>query len=152
MVDDVRDGRPATAVSFDERLTVPIGWLAAAAVLAFGLGGYFTVYAGSAAVSAVAWVLIVAVTQAALWWLGRSRITVARGSLTVSNGSTRRRVALDAVLGARAVAVRAALRPGCFAVTKPWVTSGVVLDTAQGRWVLSSRRPEELVQALGTAG
>jgi Protein of unknown function (DUF3093) len=153
MVNDVRGERPAAGgAPFDERLRVPGSWLAVATVLALGLGCYFTVYAGSVAVSVLAWVLIAAATQVALWWLGRTRITVVDGSLTVRQGSTRQRVGIEAVHGARAVAVRAALRPGCFAVTRPWIGTGVLLDTEQGRWVLSSRRPDELVEALAGAG
>jgi hypothetical protein len=137
------------ATRFDERLTLPWGWQAFGAVLAFGLGGYFTAYGGSAAVTYLAWALIVVAALAALWWLGRPRITVADGALSVGRGSrTTHRVELTAVRGAQVAAVRAALRPGCFAMTRPWVSRGVVIDTDRGRWVISSRRPELLVEAL----
>ncbi len=130
---------------YEERLAVPRLWYVWAAVCAGAFGSYFTVYADSALARLVAYGAMFAALAAALWLLGRPRLAVTDTSVRAAG----RTISRDAVHGSVACTdIRTVLAPGMFALTRPWIRTGVRVDTATGAWVLSSRHPDELAMAI----
>ncbi|MQA25477.1 MAG: DUF3093 family protein [Micromonosporaceae bacterium] len=141
-----------------ERLAVPwwlwLPGLGTAALLAA------EVHLGAPGIRAwLPYAILLPLTAAGLWQLGRLRVAVVGGEFQVD----------DARLPARHVARAEALTPEqkrellgprahpfAFAVQRPWVrgTVKVTLDDPDDPtpyWVVSSRRPEQLVAALTAA-
>ncbi|WP_165486016.1 DUF3093 family protein [Frankia sp. Cppng1_Ct_nod] len=134
---------------YEERLTVPRFWHLGAAVCAGIVGSYFTVYTDSTGIRVAVYGSLFVVMEVALWLLGRPRLTVTDETVSVAGQVVARDSVRD---GAACADIRAVLAPGMFAVTRPWIRTGVWLRTADGVWVLSSRRPDELRAALGYQG
>ncbi|WP_182357340.1 DUF3093 domain-containing protein [Tomitella gaofuii] len=153
--------RPAPDVVYSERLWIPLWWwligAAVAALLGYELHLAFP--------SVPTWVLMVAmqpISLAAGAWLSRSRLTVTEDPAGREFHITgRAHLPLSAV--SRAVAVprsakRAAmgrqLDPAAFVFQRPWVgpLALIVLDDPDDPtpyWLVSSRRPHRLLDALG---
>ena len=154
---------------YSERLWVPIWWwvvaLALAALIGFELG--------LALRGIQAWILMVAmVPLAALLcvWLSRDQISVthAAGSDPRSPEGTldiKGRAHLPLAAIARTVSVPASARiaamgrqldPEAFVAQRPWVKTLVLIvlddeDDPTPYWLISSRRPDRLMEALGSA-
>ncbi|HMA46378.1 MAG TPA: DUF3093 family protein, partial [Frankiaceae bacterium] len=83
--------------------------------------------------------------EVVLWLVGRARVRVAGGALEAGGC----RLPLAEVLNAEVVAdVKPLLRPGVHALVRPWLATGVLVESTTEIWVLSSRRPADLVAAL----
>jgi len=146
--------RLATA-AYRERLAVPWWWWPTAPAFAALLAA--EVYLGVPGLAT--WIPYVALLPAALatlWWLGRLQIAVADDEFLVDDARlplrfVARVVALDRV--AKRDLLGPGAHPQAFVVQRPWISGGVQVilnDPADPTpyWVVSSRRPKELAQAL----
>lgn len=145
------DGAP---VGYSERLTVP--WWAWPAGLGLAALMAAEVYLGASALAWLPYAILLPATAAGLVALGRIRVRVAGGELFVDDARIPVNFItevnpLDAetkrvVLGPLAV-------PDVFAVGRPWIPGAVriVIDDPADPtpyWVISTRRPVELAEAL----
>lgn len=129
----------------DERLRVPWSWHLAGVAAAAVFGSYPAAYTNHPVTRIPTYLLALLLVEVALWLIGRPRVRVGGGLLEAGD----RRLPLAGVLHAEVVPdVRRALRPGVCAVVRPWVPTGVLVESAAGRWVVSSRRPADLVTAV----
>jgi hypothetical protein len=132
-------------------------WLPAAAVAAT-LAAEVKLGAPGAA-TWVAYLVLLPLTVAGLWWLGRIRIEVSNGELRVDDAHIPLRYVGEVtplapeekrdLLGPYA-------DPEAFVVQRPWIGGAVqvqVRDRADPTpyWLISTRRPQELAQALRSA-
>lgn len=104
----------------------------------------------------IGYLVLIPLCLAALWWLGRSRVRVGGGRLVAGDRS----VALGHVGRIDVVARRdkqqalgPELDPSAFLLHRAWVGPLVRVEITDREapepyWVLSSRRPERLVEAL----
>jgi hypothetical protein len=142
-------------VRYAERLTVPWWlWLPALA-----LAGLFATELWLGAGGVRAWLpyaVLLPLTAAALWWLGRIRIVVADGEWRVDDAHLPLRYIADAIpldaAGKREL-LGVGADPLAFVVQRPWVAGAVqvlLADPADPTpyWVVSSRRPGTLAAAL----
>lgn len=128
----------------DERLRVPWWWhLAAIAAAVFG--SYPAAYTNHPVTRVPTYLAAFVLVEVVLWLVGRARVRVAGGALEAGG----RRLPLAEVLNAEVVPdVKPLLRPGVHALVRPWLAAGVLVESGTGIWVLSSRRPADLVAAL----
>ncbi len=100
--------------------------------------------------------VLVPLALATMAWLGRIRVAVTDGELQVDDARLPARFVADAVAldadGRREV-LGVAADPLAFVVQRPWISGAVqvVLDDPDDPtpfWVVSSRRPVELAEAL----
>lgn len=163
---------PAPAnVVYTERLWIPAWWWIAAFAVAALIGYEF----GLALRSVPTWIFIaVMIPLAALFclWLSRLEITVSHdpetdgdplspsGTLDIKGRAHLPLSAISRTVSVPASARRAAmgrqLDPEAFVTQRTWVKTMVliVLDDPQDPtpyWLISSRRPEQLMAALGSA-
>ena len=148
------DGTP----TYEERLRVPLRWWVQATMLLASLWLAFVV-AMPFWVATLAAAVLAGLTVAMFGWFGRAALVVRNGVLHA--GTAHIRVALlgepeplDADGTRRVLGVEADAR--AFLVTRPWLKRSVrvpVLDPADPTpyWLLSSRRPQLLVEALERA-
>lgn len=146
--------RDADTWPFEERLSVPWHWwLICAGVVAVG---------GAEVVAGLRWQLVVAIylvitagAAAALTAMGRTRVRVDAAGIHAG----RRTLPLGDVVSVQALdpsQTRAQLGPAgdpaAHVVTRGWIRTAVLVrtapDVAQPYWLLSSRRPGELVAAV----
>lgn len=149
---------------FDERLSVPLWWYLMAAGLGVLLGA--EIHMGYPGIrSWIGYVTLIPLFVLALVWLGRSRVQVHRGATDDTGGGElvvgERRLPLSAVgrvdVVAKAdkqVALGPQLDPSAYLLHRGWVGPVVRVEVLDGAdpapyWVFSSRRPDELVAALG---
>lgn len=141
-----------------ERLSVPWWWWLAAVAVAGGLAA--EIWLGAAGPrSWLPFAVLLPATVAGLWWLGRLRVAVAAGELHVDDARLPVRFVADAI-PIDADGKRELLGPGAhplaFVVQRPWVPGAVQVlldDPADPTpyWVVSSRRPIELADAVMAA-
>jgi hypothetical protein len=107
----------------------------------------------------VAYLVLLPLTVAGLWWLGRIRIEVSNGELRVDDAHIPLRY-VGEVTPLSAEDKRDLLGPyadpEAFVVQRPWIGGAVrvqVRDEADPTpyWLISTRHPEELARALGSA-
>lgn len=140
---------------FDERLSVPLWWYLPAAGLGVLLGAEVHMgYPGFR--SWIGYVVLVPLCLAVLWWLGRSRVRVRERTLSAGDRS----VALHHVGRTDVVArpdkqqaLGPDLDPTAFLLHRNWIGPVVRVEitnpeASEPYWVLSSRRPDDLVAAL----
>ncbi|MEV6812235.1 DUF3093 domain-containing protein [Micromonospora sp. NPDC051296] len=141
--------------AYAERLLLPwwlwLAGLAAAALLAV------EVWMGGAGVRAwLPFAVLLPATVAGLAWLGRIRIAVTDGELRVDDARLPVRFVADAVpldADGRREVLGVGADPLAFVVQRPWIRGAVqvVLDDPADPtpfWVVSSRHPVELAEAL----
>jgi hypothetical protein len=150
--------RRAPAGGHAERLTVPWWWWLAGVALTGLLAAELWLGAGGLR----AWLpfaVLLPATLVGLWWLGRIRVAVTGGELRVDDARLPVRFVADA-LALDAAGKRQLLGVGAdplaFVVQRPWIAGAVQVlldDPADPTpyWVVSSRRPAELAEALLTA-
>ena len=145
--------------AFNERMTVPLWWWPIVLAVMSGLA----VEIGLGVTGIVLWLpfsILLPGAVALLWWAGHIRVRVTADTLHVD----------DAVLPAEYIAevtvltgnrlrdaLSVQLHPIAFVVQRPWIRSAVRIDLADPQdptpyWVVSTRRPEELRDALVRAG
>jgi len=129
-------------------------WLAAGGLAAL-LAAEIWLGAGGAR----AWVPFAALLPAvavALWWLGRIRIAVRGDELLVDDARLPVAVVADAVpldAAGRREVLGVGAHPYAFVVQRPWIAGAVQVVLADPAdptpyWVVSSRRPVRLAQAI----
>ncbi|WBB57114.1 DUF3093 domain-containing protein [Verrucosispora sp. WMMD573] len=141
--------------AYAERLRLP-WWLWFAGLAAAGLLAV-EVWMGAAGVRAwLPFALLLPAAVAGLAWLGRIRVAVADGELRVDDARLPVRFVADAVAldaeGRREV-LGVGADPLAFVVQRPWVPGAVQVvlndpDDPTPFWVISSRHPVELAEAL----
>lgn len=146
-------------IRYQERLTVPWLWWPPTLAVVAALG--LQVGAGVAVVPV--WLptaVLVPLTAAALWWLGRLRVAVAGDEFLVDDATLPVPLVADAI-PLDAAGRRTLLGPGAdplaFVVQRPWIPGAVqvLLDDPQDPtpyWLVSTRHPERLAAALTGAG
>ncbi|EON34343.1 hypothetical protein GTC6_02010 [Gordonia terrae C-6] len=152
---DVTD---STADRFDERLYVPWWWWLAAVVLTGVVGYEIQLSARGSAWSIIGYVATGVLCAVMLWTMSRTRIRVTPGGelhahravlprSVVARGATVPASAKSAALGRQ-------LDPAAYLVHRSWVKTMVLLvlddpDDPTPYWLVSTRRPAELLAALG---
>jgi hypothetical protein len=149
---------------FDERLSVPLWWYLMAAGIGVLLGAEIHMgYPGLR--SWIGYVTLIPLFVLALVWLGRSRVQVRPGATDDTGAGVlivgERQLPLSAVgrvdvvaKGDKQVALGPQLDPTAYLLHRSWVGPVVRVEVLGGAdpapyWVFSSRRPDELVAALG---
>jgi len=107
----------------------------------------------------IGYVVLVPSCLVVLWWLGRRRVQVRDGRLVAGGRSVAlEHVGRTDVVGRRdkQQALGPDLDPEAFLLHRVWIGPVVRIEVAgpdapEPYWVLSSRRPERLVEALETA-
>lgn len=147
------------AACFDERLRTPWWWYPAALAVGAVLAAEFFLADHGLKVW-IPYVIVLPITVAIVWWLGRMRVQVASDELRVRDAH----VPLDLIESVVALDARTLRRlvgrdgdPQAFVAIRPWVGPGVQVilddpDDPTPYWVVSSRRPTELVAALRAKG
>jgi hypothetical protein len=140
---------------YSERLSV--AWWMWPAALAVAGAAAAEIYLGAPGLRTwVPYAVLLPLTAAGLWWLGRIRITVRGGELWVDDAHLPVRY-ISAVTPLDSTARRDLLgpyaEPYAFVIQRPWVAGAVqvVLDDPADDtpyWVISTRRPAALAQAL----
>lgn len=158
MSDHPHQAQRATSgsIGFDERLSVPLWWYLLAAALGVLLGA--EIHMGYPGVrSWIGYATLIPLFVLALVWLGRTRVQVGPDELVVGE----RRLPLSAVGRVDIVqkadkqpALGPQLDPTAYLMHRAWVGPLVrveVLGDADDApyWVFSTRRPDEVVAALG---
>ncbi|SIN39542.1 DUF3093 domain-containing protein [Micromonospora cremea] len=153
-------GQPPVAArtAYVERLDLPwwlwLTGLVAAALLAV------EIWMGAGGVRAwLPFAVLLPATAAGLWWLGRIRVAVADGELRVDDARLPVRFVADVVpldVAGRREVLGVGADPLAFVVQRPWIGGAVqvVLDDPADPtpfWVVSTRHPVELAEALLTA-
>ncbi|WDZ87618.1 DUF3093 domain-containing protein [Micromonospora cathayae] len=146
---------PAPPGGFTERLTLPwwlwLGGIAVGALLAV------EIWMGGDGVRAwLPFAVLLPLTVAGLWWLGRIRIAVTDGELRVDDARLPVRFVADVVpldAEGRREVLGVAADPLAFVVQRPWVGGAVQVlldDPADPTpfWVVSTRHPVRLAEAL----
>jgi len=149
---------PATSGSsgFDERLSVPWWWYPLVIGVAVLLGA--EIHMGYPGIrSWIGYVTLIPVFAAALFWLGRTRVRVAEGHLSVGAA----RVPLQYVGRVEAVprsdkqeSLGPQLDPEAYLMHRGWIGALVRVEITDPEdptpyWIFSVRHPEQLVAALG---
>lgn len=150
---------PANAPDrFAERLTVPLWWWGAAAVVVGVLGYEIQLAARHALVSAVAYPLLALLGAWLLWSMGRTRVRVAPdGELWADKAHLPPTVIARAAsipATAKSAALGRQLDPAAYLMHRAWVKTMVLVvlddpDDPTPYWLVSTRRPAELIAALG---
>lgn len=152
------DSATSGPTAFDERLSVPVWWYLPAVGLGVLLGA--EIHMGYPGLRAwIGYVVLIPLCVLALWWLGRTRVTVRDGRLRAGERS----LDLSAVGVTDTVAARDKQRamgpdldPAAYVLHRAWVGPLVRVevtdpDVDEPYWVLSSRRPEQLRAAIAGA-
>ncbi|WP_435821221.1 DUF3093 domain-containing protein [Micromonospora lupini] len=143
--------RPAYA----ERLDLP-WWLWLTGLVAAALLAVEIWMGGSGARAWVPFAVLLPVTAAGLWWLGRIRVAVVDSELRVDDARLPVRFVADVIpldVAGRREVLGVGADPLAFVVQRPWIGGAVqvVLDDPADPtpfWVVSTRRPVELAEAV----
>jgi hypothetical protein len=142
-------------VRYTERLAVPAWiWVCALGTAVLLAAEIHLGYDGAR--SWVPYAVLVPLTVALLWWLGRLRVRITGGELWVDDAHIplEHLVAAEPLAGtAKQDALGRELHPFAFVVHRPWVRGAVriVLDDPEDStpyWIVSSRHPAALLAAL----
>ncbi|PZG19578.1 DUF3093 domain-containing protein [Micromonospora craterilacus] len=141
--------------AYAERLRLP-WWLWLAGLVAAALLAVEVWMGGSGVRAWLPFAVLLPATVAGLAWLGRIRIAVTDGELRVDDARLPARFVADAVpldADGRREVLGVGADPLAFVVQRPWIGGAVqvVLDDPADPtpfWVISSRHPVELAEAL----
>jgi Protein of unknown function (DUF3093) len=148
-------GTTSGTPGFDERLSVPAWWYLMAVGVAVLLGA--EIHMGYPGVrSWIGYAALVPLFAGALFWLGRTRVRVAGGELSVGSASVPLRHVghVDVVpRSGKQEAMGPQLDPTAFVMHRGWVGPLVRVeitdpDDPTPYWIFSCRRPDALVAAL----
>lgn len=149
-------GRLSTGPTFTERLWVPLWWwpigIGVAALLAaelhMGAPGMYAWLPYAVLIPCAVWVLV---------WMSRHRVEVTGGELVVGRAHLpvdviSRGVAVPG--SAKSAALGRQLDPAAYVQHRPWVKTMALIvlddpDDPTPYWLVSTRRPDELLTALG---
>ncbi|WP_147133491.1 DUF3093 domain-containing protein [Stackebrandtia albiflava] len=145
--------------AFNERLTVP--WWSWPVALAVAAGLAFEIGLGvPGLVTWLPFVVLVPGAAVAMAWLGRIRVAVRDRELLVDDAV----LPMEYVESAEPLtgtalrdALSAQLHPLAFVIQRPWIKSAVKVtlndpDDPTPYWIVSSRDPRRLAEALGGVG
>jgi Protein of unknown function (DUF3093) len=148
----------AAPATFDERLSTPWWWYPAA----LGIGAILAAQFFLADRGLKVWlpyVIILPIAVVIVWWIGRERVRVDAGEIRVRDAhlplsAVSSVVALDSQTLRRLVGREA--DPLAFVAIRPWIGPGVQIvlddpDDPTPYWVVSTRHPRELVEAMRAA-
>jgi hypothetical protein len=146
------------APAYCETLRTPWWWYPAGAAIAGVLAAEFHIpHLGIT--DWLPYVILVPLTLAVVWWIGRARLEISGGELRIRKAH----LPLRYVSGAVALDERTLRRvvgregdPAAFVSVRPWIGPGVQvwIDDAEDPtpyWVVSSRHPDQLVKAVRAA-
>jgi Protein of unknown function (DUF3093) len=146
------------AASYRETLRTPWWWYPVAVGVACLLAAEFHI-GGLPLTDWVPFGTLIPLSILLVWWLGRSRIEVGGGELRVRGAHVPLRhvsgaVALDALTLRRVLGREG--DPAAFISVRPWIGPGVQVwiddeDDPTPYWVLSTRHPDRVVQAVRAA-
>jgi hypothetical protein len=160
VVTDGIDGPRADAAqaAYRESLRAPLWWYVVAVAIAALFGAEFHI-GGLPLTDWIPYLVLVPLAIGIVWSLGRGRVEVREGELRIRDAH----LPLNFVSGVIALD-RATLRlvvgregdPAAFVSVRPWIGPGVQVwlddpDDPAPYWVVSSRRPDELVRAVRAA-
>lgn len=143
---------------FDERLTVPLWWWAAGAVVTGVVGYEIQLSAHRSAWSVAGYVVVGILVAVLLWSMGRTRVAVtADGELVADKARLPREViARGATVAATAksAALGRQLDPAAYLMHRAWIKTMVLLvlddpDDPTPYWLVSTRHPDRVLAALG---
>ena len=144
---------------YSESLRTPWWWYLVAAGVAALLAAEFHV-AGLRLTDWIPFGTLIPLSLVIVWWLGHNRLEIAGGELRVRGAHLPLRyvsgaVALDAATLRRVVGREG--DPASFISIRPWIGPGVQVwlddpDDPAPYWVVSSRRPDRVVEVLRAAG
>lgn len=144
-----------TAVDYREVLRTPWWWYVVSVLVAAILAAEFRV----SGLDATVWIpfgVMLPLSVAVVWWLGRSRVEIIDGELRIRGARLPLKYASGAVaLDSRTLRLVVGREgdPAAYVSIRPWVGPGVQIwlddeDDPTPYWVISSRHPDELVAAL----
>ncbi|WLP91073.1 DUF3093 domain-containing protein [Gordonia sp. NB41Y] len=149
---------PAGTVRFSERLYVPWWWGLAALVVTGVVGYEISLSAHRSAWGYLGYVGTAVLCALVLWSMSRTQVTVtADGELHAAKARLPRAVigrAATIPATAKSAALGRQLDPAAFLVHRAWIKTMVLLvlddpDDPTPYWLVSTRRPAELLKALG---
>lgn len=143
----------------DERLHVPLWWWPVAAIVIGLLGYEIQLAMHGSDFSPIVYAVLVPLAAWLLWSMGRTRVWVADGELWAGKAHlpiTLIDRAASIPASAKSAAMGRQLDPAAFLAHKFWIKTMVLLvlddpDDPTPYWLVSTRRPAELIAALGTA-
>jgi hypothetical protein len=148
----------AGAVRYSERLSTPWWWY----LVAIGIAALFAAEFHVAGIKVTAWLpfaLMLPLAAVIVWWLGRSRVEVSGGELRI-RGAHLPLTYVTGAIGLDAPTLRRVVGregdPAAFVSIRPWIGPGVQVwiddeEDPTPYWVVSTRRPDRLVDALRSA-
>jgi len=131
--------------------------------LTLGIAAVLAVQIGLGAPGARTWVplaLVLPLTAAGMWWLGRIKVQVRDGELWVDDAHLPVKFIADVIpldQDDRRLLLGPGADPLAFVVQRPWIkgTVQIVLndpDDPTPYWVISTRSPERLTESIRAAG
>lgn len=148
----------STADLFDERLYVPWWWWLAAVVLTGVVGYEIQLSARGSAWSVIGYVATGVLSVVMLWSMSRTRVRVSADRELHAHRAVLPRAVVARAATVPATAKSAALGrqldPAAYLVHRSWVKTMVLIvlddpDDPTPYWLVSTRRPAELLAALG---
>ncbi len=153
-----RRPQPGSDVTYREALRAPLWWYPVALGIASLLAAEFHI-AGSILTDWIPFGTLLPLAAAIVWSLGRGALEISGGEVRVRDAHLPLRyvsgaVSLDAPTLRRVVGREG--DPAAFVSIRPWIGPGVQLwlddpDDPAPYWVLSSRHPHRLVDAIRAA-
>jgi len=151
-------GSATGSPTYSERLWVPLWWWP----IGFGVAALLAAELNMAARALPDWlpyVVLLIVPVWILWWLSRKEIRVVGGEFVVDRAHLPIDVIARGVVvpaSAKSAAMGRQLDPAAYVSHRPWVgTMALVVlndpDDPTPYWLVSTRRPAELLAALGCA-
>jgi hypothetical protein len=144
-------------VLYRERLRTPFWWYFVALFVASLIAAEFRI-AGYHLTIVIPFATLLPISALIVWWMGHSSLEVSDGEVRVRGAHIPLRN-VSGVVGLDARTLRRVVGregdPTAFVSIRPWIGPGVQLwvddpDDPTPYWVLSTRRPERLVQLLRT--
>ncbi|HEV7191987.1 MAG TPA: DUF3093 domain-containing protein [Jatrophihabitantaceae bacterium] len=149
----------STELAYSESLRTPWWWYLVAAGVAGLLAAEFHI-AGFTLTDWIPFGTLIPLSLVIVWWLGHSRLEISAGELRIRGAHlplnyVSGAVALDAATLRRVVGREG--DPASFISIRPWIGPGVQVwlddpDDPVPYWVVSSRRPDRVVEMLRKAG
>lgn len=148
-------GRTPDVASYREKLRTPWWWYPAALAIAAILAAEFHV-ADTTLPNLIPFAVLLPLAAAIVWWIGRSELSVEHGELRIREAHVPISI-ISGVVSLDAVTLRRVVGregdPEAFVSIRPWIGPGLQLliddvEDPTPYWVISTRRPQQLIEAL----